>query len=53
VGLVARIGELAVNELEALEYAPTEKRWTVDELKAITATYRAKLRALKETACSP
>ena len=50
VGLVARIGEVAVLELEALEYAPTEKRWTVEELIAIKTEYRAKLRALKETA---
>jgi hypothetical protein len=50
VGLVARIGEVAVLELEALEYAPTEKRWTVSELVEVTKTYRAKLRALKEKA---
>ena len=50
LGLVARIGEMAVLELEALEYAPTEKRWTVEELIAIKATYKAKLKALKETA---
>ena len=50
VGLADRIGEAAVRELEALEYAPTEKRWTVEELAAVTATYRAKLRALKEQA---
>lgn len=50
VGLVARIGEDAVLELESLEYAPTQKRWTIDELVEITKTYRAKLRALKEAA---
>lgn len=50
VGLSARIGEVAVLELEALEYAPTEKRWTVDELTAIKIEYRAKLRAMKEAA---
>lgn len=48
VGLVARIGEDAVRALEELEYAPTQKRWTVDELKQIRDTYRAKLRALKK-----
>jgi hypothetical protein len=46
-GLVRRIGLDAVVALERLEYAPTEKRWTVDELIAIKAEYRAKLRALK------
>jgi hypothetical protein len=47
LGLVARIGEDAVLELEALEYAPTEKRWTIEELKEIKALYRAKLKELK------
>jgi hypothetical protein len=50
LGLVARIGGVAVLELEALEYAPTEKRWTVEELVQVTKTYRAKLKAIKEAA---
>jgi hypothetical protein len=49
-GLVRRIGLDAVGALERLEYAPTEKRWTVDELIAIKKEYRAKLRAMKEAA---
>src|SRR5438067_2190421 len=48
VGLVARVGEAAVQELEALEYAPTEKRWTVEELVEVAKTYHAKLRDLKK-----
>jgi hypothetical protein len=50
VGLVDRIGEDKVRELEAIEYAPAEKMWSIDECKEIIATYRAKLKALKETA---
>lgn len=48
LGLVARIGELAVSELEALEYAPTEKRWSIEELKEIKVKYREKLRQLRK-----
>lgn len=50
VGLVARIGEDAVLALEALEYAEATRGETVEELKAIIATYRAKLRELKMAA---
>ena len=47
VGLIVRIGLAAV---EALEADQTERRYTVDELQAIKAHYRAKLKQLKETA---
>lgn len=47
VGLVARIGEDAVRALEAIEYAPAEKLWSIEECKAIKTTYAAKLRELK------
>lgn len=44
VGLIARIGLQAV---EALEADQAIHRWTIDELKAIKATYRAKLKELQ------
>lgn len=44
IGLIARIGREAV---EALEADQTPRKWTVDELKAIKAHYRAKLKELK------
>lgn len=50
VGLIARIGLAAV---EALEADNTPRKYSIDELKAIKAAYAAKLRALKETSCSP
>ena len=43
IGLIARIGLEAVEAIEA-DQAP--RKWTIDELKAIKAEYRAKLRAL-------
>lgn len=46
-GLVDRIGLAAV---EALEADNTPRKYTVDELKTITATYRAKLREMKKAA---
>lgn len=46
-GLIARIGLEAV---EALEAYHEPRKYTVDELKAITAEYRAKTRELKRTA---
>lgn len=45
VGLIARIGLAAVEELEADQ---TPRKWNVDELKDITATYRGKLKQLKQ-----
>ncbi|WP_095058048.1 recombination protein NinG [Pseudomonas sp. Irchel s3f7] len=47
VGLIARIGLEAVEALEA-DHEP--RKYTVDELKAITAEYRAKTRELKRSA---
>jgi len=44
VGLVAKIGEDAVIELESNHDI---KRWTIDDLKAIEAEYKAKLRELR------
>jgi hypothetical protein len=46
-GLIARIGLEAVEALEA-DHEP--RKYTVDELKAITAEYRAKTRELKRAA---
>ncbi|SDY30415.1 recombination protein NinG [Pseudomonas sp. NFIX28] len=46
-GLIARIGLEAVEALEA-DHEP--RKYTVDELKAITTEYRAKTRELKRTA---
>jgi hypothetical protein len=47
IGLIARIG---LAEVEALESDQTVKKYTVDDLKAIKAHYRALTRALKEQA---
>lgn len=44
IGLIARIGLAAV---EALEQDDTPRKWTVEELLAIKAEYRAKLKQLK------
>lgn len=46
-GLIARIGLEAVEALEA-DHEP--RKYTVDELKAITAEYRAKTRELRRAA---
>ncbi|MCD2760283.1 recombination protein NinG [Pseudomonas aeruginosa] len=45
IGLIARIGLAAV---EALEADNTVRKYTVEDLKQIKATYRAKLRELKK-----
>lgn len=45
LGLIARIGLAAV---EALETDDTPRHWSIDELKAIAVTYRAKLAQLKK-----
>jgi len=45
IGLIARIGVAAVEALEA-DNAP--RKWSIDELKAIKALYRAKLRELRK-----
>lgn len=50
LGLVARIGEMAVAELERLEYEPTGAGWSIEDLKQIATIYRAKLRELKRAA---
>lgn len=47
VGLIERIGLPAVLELEALEYVIDTPKQTVDFLREIRDTYRAKLKALK------
>ena len=47
LGLIARIGLARVEALEA-DNAP--RHYTIEDLKRIKAEYRAKLRALKETA---
>lgn len=47
IGLIKRIGLLAVEELEADQ---TVRKYTIEDLKAITAEYRAKTRELKRTA---
>lgn len=44
VGLIARIGRA---EVEALEADQSVRKYTVEDLKAITAMYRAKTRDLK------
>jgi hypothetical protein len=49
-GLIARIG---LARVEALEADQTPRHYTIDDLKQIKATYRAKLKALKETTCTP
>jgi len=47
IGLIARIG---LERVEALEADNTPRHYTIEDLKQIKATYRAKLKALKETA---
>jgi hypothetical protein len=47
IGLIARIGLAAV---EALEADQAIHKWTVEELKALQVTYRAKLKELKSDA---
>lgn len=47
-GLVGRIGLAAV---EALEVDNAPAKWTIEDLKEIKATYRAKLKAMKESRC--
>jgi hypothetical protein len=47
IGLVARVGAAAV---EALEADKEPRKWTHDELRAIAATYRQKLKDLKAKA---
>lgn len=44
VGLIARIGLVAVESVEADQ---TAAKWSIDELKAIKAHYRTKLKELK------
>jgi len=44
IGLIARIGQAAV---EALEADQSVKKYTIDDLKALTAHYRALTRELK------
>ena len=45
IGLIARIGQEAVDSLESDQ---SVRKYTVDEIKAIKATYRAKTRELKK-----
>ncbi|USW94191.1 recombination protein NinG [Pseudomonas proteolytica] len=47
IGLIARIGQEAVDSLESDQ---SVRKYTVDEIKAIKATYRAKTRELKRAA---
>lgn len=47
IGLIARIGQEAV---DALESDQSVRKYTVDEIKAIKAAYRAKTRELKRAA---
>ena len=47
IGLIARIGQEAV---DALESDQSVRKYTVDEIKASKAEYRAKTRELKRTA---
>lgn len=47
IGLIARIGQEAV---DALESDQSVRKYTLDEIKAIKATYRAKTRELKRAA---
>lgn len=46
-GMIKRIG---LEELEALECDQTPGDWTIDDLKNIIATYKAKLKELKDRA---
>jgi hypothetical protein len=45
LGLIARIG---LARVEALESDQTPRHYTIEDLKQIKATYKAKLKALKE-----
>ena len=47
IGLIARIGQEAVDALEADQ---SVRKYTIDEIKAIKAEYRAKTRELKRAA---
>jgi hypothetical protein len=47
IGLIRRIG---LAEVEALERDQTVRKYTIEDLKAITAEYRAKTRELKRAA---
>lgn len=47
IGLIARIG---LQEVEALEADQSVRKYTIDDLKAIKAEYRAKTRELKRAA---
>ena len=47
IGLIARIGQEAV---DALESDQSVRKYTVDEIKAIKAKYRAMTRELKRAA---
>jgi len=47
IGLIKRIGLL---EVESLEADQSVRKYTIEDLKAITAEYRAKTRELKRTA---
>ena len=47
IGLIARIGQEAVDALEANQ---SVRKYTVEDIKAIKAEYRAKTRKLKEKA---
>lgn len=47
IGLVARIG---LQRVESLESSNQVHKWTADELRAIKAKYKQKLKALKEIA---
>lgn len=47
LGLIVRIG---LARVEALEADQSPRHYTIDDLKAIKATYKAKLKKLKETA---
>ena len=49
LGLIARIG---LDRVEALESNNAIHKWTIEELKEITKTYKAKLKALKALALS-
>ena len=49
IGLIARIG---LARVEALEADQTPRHYTIEDLKRIKAEYKAKLRALKEAACT-
>jgi hypothetical protein len=48
LGLIARIGQ---DEVDAIEQKQDGGKWTIPELIAIRATYKAKLKQLRESAC--